>query len=991
MPDTEYTQDFFVYHTDGDVAWGEWIASELINAGYRVIFTASDFRPGGMHVDAINRALATSRHTIFVLPATSHAEASAVYAAAYVQGLQGKEQALIPVQFDGRDIPPVLATLPVIDLRHVHDEAVARLRLLGPLAPPADFSPQTTKPSRFPDTVDQIFELRGHRPDPDFIGRDHFIRALYDDLRSGDSAIQAITGQGGLGKTQIAIEYANRHADSYDLIWWVRAEDSATLRGDYVGLASELGLPFETDDQAITALRQTLSRREKWLLIFDSAEDPGEILPLLPERFSGHVLITSRWPDWPNARTHPLEPLSVLHAVRYLVGRGVVANLDTAQLATALGCLPLALAQAASVIAGGMPAATYLILLRQKSTQLFGPGETGSHQTTIAGTSKVIVDRLAQRSPAAVTLLRFAAFLAPDAIPLDMIVPVLGMPDELFTMLEDHSRSEAARALEQHSLATIGDGVMSIHRMVQDATRSGLGEFQSLWAASALMAMNSAFPHDVDEPASWPACERLLAHALAGTEHTRRLQIRAEETTDLLDRIARYLMARRRVLPGTTDLGNRSAESESSGVGHHQPDSGPSQVNFTAHGQSQQANQVGGVQNNNFYPTWQSLTVETIGAFNAHTAAKRISQMTLDDAVPLLANLAVGTSADILNVLIALNEELAVLFLASMNRSKARELVAAVASPAAWLRHLPAAGEAMSHCEIAQGSALGARLGWLSRISMQGVEGFHQNFHHGHVYWSEGGGARAISGAIAECHATQGDLGFPVTGVEQGVLSPKGTTGRFQLFDGGAIYQVDGSPPIAVVAKMATHHLDNGGVVGRLGFPVSGEVDAAESPYGAVGRLQRFEYRQDYSSDIHGKWAEAEGRPGGGTVYRSEAHGVHSVIAAIGSRYERLGGTASWLGFPTSGETDGRESPDEPWCCFQRFEGGMIFWKKQYKAVLVRRDIADLLTEGHLRHLGFPIAVEESSTAEGGTRIQFFERGVVTVRNGQAEAHLRFS
>ena len=147
----------------------------------------------------------------------------------------------------------------------------------------------------------QTWELRGHRPDPYFTGRDDELATLHHAFRADGTtfAIQVITGLGGLGKTRLAVEYAWRYASAYDLVWWIRAEDPATMRGDYAELARTLGLLSETDDQAIAALRRELRHRRGWLLVFDNAEDPGELFSLLPDRHSGHVLITSRRREWP--------------------------------------------------------------------------------------------------------------------------------------------------------------------------------------------------------------------------------------------------------------------------------------------------------------------------------------------------------------------------------------------------------------------------------------------------------------------------------------------------------------------------------------------------------------------------------------------------------------------------------------------------------------------------------------------------------------------
>jgi hypothetical protein len=302
--------DFFVSHADSDLPWAEWIAAELKAAGHGVIVKAWDFLPGENRLTRLDEALLTSKHTLCVLSQAYVDSEAATRTAAYYQDLQGKERALIPVQIAACDVPPLLAPIVAIDLADIEDEDEARRRLLtgvGDRAEPVvrgKFPRSRAAQVRFPKASPEIWDLRGHRADPHFVGRDEVLSALHRDLRSGRpaSAIQVITGLGGQGKTGLVIEYAHRHAAAYDLVWWIRAEDPATLRGDYVELAAELGLPAEKDDQAIAALRRELRRRRDWLLIVDNAEDPDELFPLLPERHSGHVLVTSRLREWPHAR-----------------------------------------------------------------------------------------------------------------------------------------------------------------------------------------------------------------------------------------------------------------------------------------------------------------------------------------------------------------------------------------------------------------------------------------------------------------------------------------------------------------------------------------------------------------------------------------------------------------------------------------------------------------------------------------------------------------
>ena len=268
----------------------------------------------------------------------------------------------------------------------------------------------------------------------------------------------------------------------------------------------------------------------------------------------------------------------------------------------------------------------------------------------------------------------------------------------------------------------------------------------------------------------------------------------------------------------------------------------------------------------------------------------------------------------------------------------------------------------------------------------------------GTVYRSRHG-AHATWGGIGEYYelnyGTSGDLGFPVTDeIEVGPSQREaggGTTGWCQRFEGGAIYYNEKTKgAVAVPSHIADYHDSHGGVTSPRGFPVSPQLEAKESPYGTTGYLQRFEGTWDYPGDIVDHWLDGEG-PGGATIYSSEAHGIYCVGWGNGLLYERLGGTGSWLGFPKSDETDARTSKDEPWCTAQEFEGGTIFFKAKCGSVTVSRAIMESLSQhdGLRQRLGFPVKEERPLASGDDERVQFFEHGVVTVRNGMIEAWLR--
>ena len=132
---------------------------------------------------------------------------------------------------------------------------------------------------------------------------------------------QAITGLGGIGKTQTALAYAHRHLDDRRLVWWLKAEQSATLAADYAGMAEPLGLPEMADQpKQVEAVRRALEDMEGWLLVFDNVGDPAAVQrDYFPRRGDGRVLLTSRRTDWYGiAKALPLDVLPEAVPLRWL-------------------------------------------------------------------------------------------------------------------------------------------------------------------------------------------------------------------------------------------------------------------------------------------------------------------------------------------------------------------------------------------------------------------------------------------------------------------------------------------------------------------------------------------------------------------------------------------------------------------------------------------------------------------------------------------------
>ena len=235
---------------------------------------------------------------------------------------------------------------------------------------------------RFPGTLPDIWNVP-HLRNPNFTEPGQRLTEMRDALRSGKPAAltQALAGLGGVGKTQLAIEYAYRHAADYAIVWWVRSEQAATLAADYAALAAKLDLPEKDAAEQpviVAAVRDSLQHRRDWLLVFDNANAPEEIRDYLPA-MGGHVLITSRNAAWGGvAQTVSVKKWPPEAAVEFLLKR--TAQNDTAaatELAEELDYLPLALEQAAAYIDSAQKTLSgYLTTVSRAPTRPVESGQT---------------------------------------------------------------------------------------------------------------------------------------------------------------------------------------------------------------------------------------------------------------------------------------------------------------------------------------------------------------------------------------------------------------------------------------------------------------------------------------------------------------------------------------------------------------------------------------------------------------------------------------
>jgi hypothetical protein len=359
-----------------------------------------------------------------------------------------------------------------------------------------------------------------------FTGREPMLDRLRRGLSAGTTVVlpHTLFGLGGVGKTQLAIEYAHRFAAEYELVWWVPAEQPALIRSTLAELAPLLRVPSgekvaETAVAVLDALRRGQPYR-RWLLVFDNAEEPGELLRYLPQG-AGHVLVTSRNQDWASHFDHvEVDVFTRLESVALLTRR--CPGLDPAdanRIAEALGDLPLAVGQAGAWLdSTGMSVEVYLKLLQTEIAQLLAASVPAGYPRSAAATWLVSLGRLAREEPAAAALLRLCAFFAPEPIPLsvlygDAMVSLLAPEDT--TVHGPILLGRLIRGIGRYALARVDQrqGTFQIHRLVQAVLRDQLTPQQQAEARHQVHeVLAHANPGAPDEPRNWPRYAELFAH-----------------------------------------------------------------------------------------------------------------------------------------------------------------------------------------------------------------------------------------------------------------------------------------------------------------------------------------------------------------------------------------------------------------------------------------------------------------------------------------------
>jgi len=386
-----------------------------------------------------------------------------------------------------------------------------------------------------PEAPETNFDAAGIHRNLDFVGRGEDLRGLYEELAAGNVAVNhALAGDGGIGKSQLAVEFAFRFAGDFAGVWWLDASEAA-IDASTAALAEVLGLglPLDTPPEQVCAHLCRRLSQGRHLLILDNLEEPGRLRGFHLTGGS-RLLATTRRTDLPTDLVHvrSLDVLDTEAAVELLrkhrpdlADEARTADLEA--VAAYLGRHALAVALAAAYLRRYGDVGPGALLQMLKAAEIGDPKHILADLdpgASAAGYRLGVARCLSLHLPAeaddpAWAVLGLAAFCHPAEIPVDLFVRGLTGAG----LDEPDVREHLARLADWSVLGY--KETVSIHGLTQSVVRHRLDADRRSAALSDLVtilgAVFSVTAHE--DPERWAELDAYAAHAAAAAEHAERL------------------------------------------------------------------------------------------------------------------------------------------------------------------------------------------------------------------------------------------------------------------------------------------------------------------------------------------------------------------------------------------------------------------------------------------------------------------------------------
>ena len=414
-------------------------------------------------------------------------------------------------------------------------------------APEAPSTPRTQRPTEARPDMKSGMERSTEMPallvnvplrNTTFVGRHALLRAVEEQLGAQDTAAvlpHALHGLGGVGKSQLALEYIYTHQHDYKVICWISAERETLILAALAQLAGQLGVAPAGQDStdapaantAVPAVLEALrtgTPHDNWLLVFDNAEDVESVRSYFPANGPGKIIVTSRNRAWERVATPlPVNVFEREESVELLQRRSPdLSTEDADRLAEALGDLPLAVEQAGTWHAvTGMQVDEYLELLAQHSPDILELDPAPDYPVSVAAAWDISLARLQANNPGARQLLDICANLAPEPIPRSMLRGSRGVsitPEVDPLLREPIKLNRAVRDLSQFSLVKIDPraDTLQMHRLLQTVLLAKLSaEERERMRDAAHQLLSAAKPGQPGSSLEWGSYQAVLPHIFA--------------------------------------------------------------------------------------------------------------------------------------------------------------------------------------------------------------------------------------------------------------------------------------------------------------------------------------------------------------------------------------------------------------------------------------------------------------------------------------------
>ena len=387
-----------------------------------------------------------------------------------------------------------------------------------------------------------------YQKNPFFMGRSMELKTLEKALSSQDIAvIQTISGLGGIGKTQLALEFCYQKKEEYDVIYWINAENVSSIFGSYEELASILKLPIKDKQDnsiALETIKQWMQTNSNWLIVFDNLTNEEILRSFLPNVFEGKVIVTTR-------KSNISSLISPINLDKFTRDESIQFILDRIQklddfagdakiLAETLDDLPLALEQAcAYIIKTGISIIDYLKRFEKYKNIIIKEGKPIDYDYTIATTWEISFVELKKRNPMALEFINICSFLSPDKIELSLFI---NSSDNISDSIVNKISSELELdkilgLLREFSLIRSHEDSISIHRLVQLVIKNKLDiEQKKSFIEMALTLV-------LDNWNSIKNKESQIAHALIVIQYAQECNCCMEKVTKIINLLGKLLIS----------------------------------------------------------------------------------------------------------------------------------------------------------------------------------------------------------------------------------------------------------------------------------------------------------------------------------------------------------------------------------------------------------------------------------------------------------------